>query len=703
MDAQAAGYRREPARRGPRWGVVLGTLAGAVALGALVGLLLPLPGARQTAWTLPSVTLPLLPWQRSGPVDPAAARASRELGLLPPAVAPLLDRAAPLWGLPTWPATYDDSGPRSALRRLAAPDLGPDPLAPPLRVVWQGRRHGLEARPIDPLAKLAHVPVIMYHDVVQPPKGVWFDITVAEFEADLAKIEQAGATPISLRQWWRYLTAGEALPKKPVLLTFDDGYRSVYDLIYPRLQARRWPAVFFIVTSTVGRRTQRDHLTWDQMREMHATGLFEFQIHTVSHPYLTRIPAKDMQREILDCRDTLEAELGVPAQFICYPIGDRDAEVIATCKNAGLVAGFTMEAGGSAQSPNVMEINRYASQDLATALSRATGEMTLAVPALNPPPDLTQPVVFHRRIFREGGNRIPLCWVTGGRPTTVHADFRYGVPDVARALGAPAGINGGFFQMSHVRDISNQMIGPVMSTWTTTRNEALWRETEVAEPESILPYGRFVPGSDLENARLEGRPMVLMSPSMLRFLPFNAALMNSGSTLRRIVPDLSDAFIGGAWLVRNGQALSREEIDAAATRDHHDPRRRAVFGIDRRGRPVLAASPSSQSSATIARCLAELGVVQAALLDSGFSSSLYYNGSLFVTGHSDEKPSRPVPHMVFLQRPEDPVANAVAAAVSKVDTLARGADDDRQADEMPPQARLVDVPYKRITAQDEDR
>ena len=80
------------------------------------------------------------------------------------------------------------------------------------------------------------------------------------------------------------------------------------------------------------------------------------------------------------------------------------------------------------------------------------------------------------------------------------------------------------------------------------------------------------------------------------------------------------------------------------------------------------------------------------LLDSGFSSSLYYNGSIFVSGHSDEKPSRAVPHVLLLAPPDNPARQAAGLAASKVDSLARWAVGDVQSDEMPPRSRYIDLP-----------
>jgi len=495
-----------------------------------------------------------MPWQRRAAVEPGIAHYVYERGLYDGARLRLHREPPPLWMPLQLPPSSDAPPLPSPHRRLMVPLLGPDPLALTIsRQIRRNDRH-LQPKGIEPIARLAHVPVIMYHDVVSGTKDVWFDISVEEFERDLALIADQGCTPISLRQWWNYITTGAELPAKPLLLTFDDGYGSVYDLIYPRLKQRGWPAVFFITTSTVGRTTGKPHITWEQMREMRATKLFDFQAHSVTHPYLTQQDDAALHARSYDCRDTLERELDEPIQFFCYPIGDRDERVISVMKQAGFVAGFTMAAGGSAQSPGIMEVNRYPNQELPAAVAAANGAMVIPAPDMWPRAELGQPLVFRRAEVRRGSNRIPICFVTGGSPITVHADFRYGVPDIARMAGAPAGINGGFFQMAHVRDVSNAMIGPVMARLTTARDDVLWDERGIAEPVRLLDYDRFVPGSDRDNQRLTGRPLVLVSPTAIRFVPFDGQTMNSRQALRLLLPDVTDAFIGGGWLVRQGQA-----------------------------------------------------------------------------------------------------------------------------------------------------
>ena len=112
---------------------------------------------------------------------------------------------------------------------------------------------------------------------------------------------------------------------------------------------------------------------------------------------------------------------------------------------------------------------------------------------------------------------------------------------------------------------------------------------------------------------------------------------------------LTDAFLGGVWLVHDGLAADRTQIDQFHVHDAEDPRRRAFFCLLPDGRPVLGATTYVTPSADLAAALQSMGVQEAILLDSGFSTSLVYGKKILVTGHTSPGiPSRPVPHALVL-------------------------------------------------------
>jgi hypothetical protein len=215
---------------------------------------------------------------------------------------------------------------------------------------------------------------------------------------------------------------------------------------------------------------------------------------------------------------------------------------------------------------------------------------------------------------------VPLILITGGRPITIHADSRYQVQEILASSEAIAGVDGAFFSLEFLD--SNTIIGPVASQSTR----------------------KFVPGNSGENPLLNGRPLVLLNSSSVKFVPFDASRHNSLAGIRQEMADVTDAFVGAAWLVRDGQPQPPEAFgnlfDFDAARD------RAFWGINRAGQPVVGVSRDMVDSVLLGELLAKAGFRDAIMLDSGASASLAYRGESLM-----EYIPRPVPHVVGLVPP----------------------------------------------------
>jgi peptidoglycan/xylan/chitin deacetylase (PgdA/CDA1 family) len=155
------------------------------------------------------------------------------------------------------------------------------------------------------------------------------------------------------------LTAPRA--DKVVAVTFDDAYRSVLDLAAPVLAELRLPATVFVPTSFPGGGgllrwpgidhwlgTEHEHelapLSWPQLAALAERG-WEIGSHTCTHPQLTRLDDRRLDRELELSRRTCERELGVACGSIAYPYGDVDARVIASARQAGYQAGAGLPEG----------------------------------------------------------------------------------------------------------------------------------------------------------------------------------------------------------------------------------------------------------------------------------------------------------------------------------------------------------------------
>ena len=193
---------------------------------------------------------------------------------------------------------------------------------------------------IHPWARQSYVPVIMYHDVVESTKQIWFDHTVAELRRDFEAIQAAGATPISINDLYDHLRNGTDLPEKPIVLTFDDAYLGLYENAFPLLKEFNFPATYYVQTGFVGVPTSKDHFTWEQMQEMDASGLIEIAAHTINHPEdLRTLDDEALRREIFEPKRLLEERLGHEIRHFSYPAGNRDERVMKMVEGSRICDG----------------------------------------------------------------------------------------------------------------------------------------------------------------------------------------------------------------------------------------------------------------------------------------------------------------------------------------------------------------------------
>ncbi|NJK62243.1 MAG: polysaccharide deacetylase family protein [Synechococcaceae cyanobacterium SM2_3_1] len=487
----------------------------------------------------------------------------------------------------------------------------------------------------------------MYHDVVGTYKQVWFDTTEAELREHFEAIQEAGVVPISIDQLYAHLRNGDPLPEKAILLTFDDAYLGQYENAYRLLQEYQFPATYFVQTGFVGVPTSKDHFTWEQMREMDRSGLITFAPHTINHPEDLRLLADDrLRRELVEAKQRMEAELGHDMNYFAYPAGNRDERVIQAVKDAGYTMAVTMDSGFTGQSSNLLEVRRFNQFRLTEALVGARTLVNLSLPTYEL--EVTSPL----EVIPEVIDRVKATTIRGGRPATVHANQRYDVSTLMRRYQAPAGINGSFFSIPWINSASNIMVGPVLSANT----------------------GMFIPGREEDIQVIRGRPLVLLGQDRVSFVPFEPDTMNSLEGVQSLMPDVTDLFVAGTWLVKDGQPLNRAQMDSFRLSSAAEFRPRAFFGVDQQGRTVLGTTQTHIDATILAQILPKTGIQEAVLLDSGFSTSLIYKDEILATGHATaEQPSRPVPHAILLYDLPELWAEAqdasVTAEFSKLDLL----------------------------------
>lgn len=491
---------------------------------------------------------------------------------------------------------------------------------------------------IHPQATQARVPILMYHDVLAEQE-VFFDLVPDQFESHLQALKENGFTAISLDQLTQHLRTGAALPEKPVVLSFDDGYAGHYEYVFPLLQKYQMPAVFFVFPGKVdGEIVGRSTLTWDQIKEMSADPLITIGSHSVTHPPdLREFSDADLAYEMTESKRRLEEALGQPVPYFSYPAGHYDERVAQAAADAGYLAAFTMRQSNeqfAGASDSLLAIERFGQSNLFALLDQAWGgESDSSQPPImaslpsrqveTRPNGTGTRFDFQTAVDRERYevDEHALTLIRGGQPVTIHANSRYQVPEILVGTNAIGAVDGGFFSLKYLD--SNVMIGPVLSQSSR----------------------KFIPGNASENPRLNGRPLVLITPNQVTFVPFDAAQHNTLAGLYHTLPGVTDAFVAAAWLVKDGEARSAQSFGTLF--DFDAKRHRAFWGIHRDGQPVIGVSHTMIDSVELGRVLQEAGLRDAVMLDSGASTSLAYEGESLV-GYIP----RPVPHVVALIPPE---------------------------------------------------
>jgi peptidoglycan/xylan/chitin deacetylase (PgdA/CDA1 family) len=470
---------------------------------------------------------------------------------------------------------------------------------------------------------------MMYHDI-RADKQVFFDVTPEEFEAHLQLMQQKGITPISMDQLVNHLRTGAPLPEKPIVLTFDDGYVGHYTYVYPLLKKYNYPGLFSIYTDKVIKQLGRPGVTWEQLKEMAADPLVTIASHSVTHKIMSEMPAAQLQVETIESKQILESQLGIPIRYFTYPEGKYNQLAANAVQMAGYAGALTMndlDERLAGQSESLLAIGRIGQSRMTEMVDVAWGG-----PAFKPLSfgfDFNSPV----QKTEETIDKTPFIFITGGKPITIHHKTRAQVPEIIKGTPAIAAVDGGFFNLEFLD--SNVMVGPVMSR----------------------SHGQFIPGNPGEIPLIARRPLVLVSDSAVKFVPFDHLKHNTLEGVQAEMPDVQDAFVGAAFLVENGQPQPAERFGKLF--DFDAPRHRAFWGINQAGQPKIGVSVEPIGSVDLGIALAKAGFRDAVMLDSGASTSLAYRGTSLV-GYEP----RPVPHVVGLVPPEGSAAvNSDACAI----------------------------------------
>ncbi len=209
------------------------------------------------------------------------------------------------------------------------------------------------------------VPILLYHRF-GPVAADSMTVTTPVFESHLRHLVENGYRIISLRELMRmYSRKGIPPDSRCVVLVADDAHLSVYTTALPLLKKYNAPMTLFVYPSAVSNASYA--MTWDQLRELKGTGLFDFQSHTYWHPNFKKerarlAPAefeKLVRMQFVKSREKLEKELAVKADLLAWPFGIFDPWLMAEAAEAGYAAAFTIERRPVTAQDDPMALPRY--------------------------------------------------------------------------------------------------------------------------------------------------------------------------------------------------------------------------------------------------------------------------------------------------------------------------------------------------------
>jgi len=202
--------------------------------------------------------------------------------------------------------------------------------------------------------KSKKVSILMYHSVSDNDNR-FFAVSEKNFEKQVKFLSDKNFSIISADALLDILKNKKEVKEKTICLTFDDGYKNNYSVVFPILKKYNFPAMIFLVTDLIG---EDDYLDWNEIGKMKNSGLVSFGCHTKSHPDLDKITSLDIERELFESKVILENKLGQKCRFFSYPRGKYDDVVLQKVKEQGFELAFITKEGIISLKNDMLELPR---------------------------------------------------------------------------------------------------------------------------------------------------------------------------------------------------------------------------------------------------------------------------------------------------------------------------------------------------------
>src|SRR5438093_4661299 len=224
--------------------------------------------------------------------------------------------------------------------------------------------------------------IFCYHLLVDKIHTPWTEITPAAFEAQMKELKDRGITVISMQDLLAWKRGEKNIPPRCAIITFDDGYKSQYEVAWPILKKYGYPFTMFIYTEGVrgGSLGGGGAITWEQLADMRDSGV-DIEAHSATHQDLreghtitlaspggkktrTKLTGAQyeqwVQNEVVGCKQLLEQRLGIKINCFAVPFGNYNEHVKELARNARYEAMFTVYGQPITFTSPMDSIGRYA-------------------------------------------------------------------------------------------------------------------------------------------------------------------------------------------------------------------------------------------------------------------------------------------------------------------------------------------------------
>lgn len=209
------------------------------------------------------------------------------------------------------------------------------------------------------------IPILTYHNFDPSVPGS-MTIDTQKFAAQMKYLKDNGYTVIPLMQAVNYLQGKiKELPPKPVVITADDGRVTVYQYMLPVIRQYQYPVTLFIYPSAIS--NAKYAMTWDQLRELQQTKLFDIESHTYWHPNFKDEKKhssvaeynKLVHAQLFTARDILNKKLNINVTLLAWPYGIYTKELEKQAADAGYTMAFSIDDRSAIPTENRMSMPRY--------------------------------------------------------------------------------------------------------------------------------------------------------------------------------------------------------------------------------------------------------------------------------------------------------------------------------------------------------